>query len=466
MKEYLENYFKEVKNDFNNISLNVKLVYLLSTLLLVLQHLSGWSWDFLVYSMNGEYLFEGGLFMEWLRPPVASMLLGFPQLVVSRSMAEVVFVVFVSTFFLYSSYRICQEYDLNLSYFYPILMMPATIYYGAINGTEMLSLAFAMLFLSELDRERSGIWLGLTFLSRYTYGIIIPLVLVQKDLKKSVKTLLVSAVPVSLWVFYNYIATGHPMKSFANYLGLNLFGRSIHDPLNPLNLFIIGLPASLFLFLFLKGELRNEIDFYSNEVLFVTGFAVLNLLLYFVSNPKPLRYLYPMVLPVAFFATKAIQVNDRFELSGYNVESKHLVVVFSAVSIIAASVIVVVNPLPSPQNFKDAAASAEGCMAQSNAWPMISYAGTPTLPVTQDGDLIVEKGYRIIDYGDGIYGGSADLPVIENGSFYTTYGNKSLCKELEPADKSWIETDLNINEGVNHTPESYLLSKIRGALTG
>ncbi len=460
----LREFRSKVEKKLNNISVKAWFVYLLSTGLMVFQHQTGWSWDFLLYSMNGKYLFADGIFMEWLRPPLASFLLGIPQILVSRALAEIIFIITVSTLFLYAAYRVSEEYDLNFEYFYLLLMMPATIYYGTINGTEMLSLAFAMLFLTELDCERSGLWLGLAFLSRYTYGIFIPLVLIQRDIEKSVKTLLISAVPVSLWILFNYVATGHPMKSFANFLGLQLFERSIHDPLNPLNLIIIGLPVSLLLILFLKEDVREKIDVYSDETLFVAGFAVSNLFLYLISNPKPLRYLYPMVLPVAFFATQAVQQKDVFSLNDREIEINTVIAVFSVFSILAASLMIVANPLAPPQNFREAAESSEGCMAQSNVWPMISYAGTPTLPVTQDEELVIEKGYTIIDYHDRMYNGSANLPVIENTSYYTTYGNKTLCRKPETADKSWIETDLNIQEGMNHTPESYLIFELKTRL--
>lgn len=460
----LTEFQSKVRKKLNKIPPKAWIVYFLSTSLMIFQHQTGWSWDFLVYSMNGEYIFADGIFMEWLRPPVASILIGIPQLLVSRATAEIIFIITVSTLMLYSAYRVSEEYDLAFEYFYLLLMMPATIYYGTINGTEMLSLSFAMLFLSELDYESSGLWLGLAFLSRYTYAIIIPLVFVQRDIKKSVKTLLISAIPVILWAFSNYIATGHLMKSFANYLGLQLFERSIYDPLNPLNLLIIGLPTSLLLILFLRARVREKLDLYSDETIFIMGFTACTLLIYSLSNPKPLRYLYPMVLPVAFFATRAVQGKEYFSLRDRQFEVKKVITIFSAASILISSLIIFTNPLAPPQNFFNAAKSSDGCMAQSNVWPMISYAGTPTIPVTQDEELVDEKGYIIIDYGDNMYDESIDLPVIENNSVYTTYGNLSTCKKQELADKSWIQTDLNIQEGVNHTPESYLFFEFKSRL--
>lgn len=445
----------------DKIPARVGMVYFIATSLMVFQHFSGWSWDFLVYSMNGEYIFSNGMFMEWLRPPIASFILGLPQTVVSRATAEILFIVTVSTLMLYSSYRVSEEYDLRFEYFYLLLMMPATIYYGTINGTEMLSLAFAMLFFAELNKSRTGIWLGLTFLTRYNYGAIIPLTLVQRDLKKTVKTLLISAVPVSIWLAYNHVQTGHFLKSFANYLGLNVLRRSAHDPLNPLNFVLIGLPVSLILLLYLKENYRKKISTTSDEKLFMIGFTLLNSLLYTISGLKPLRYLYPLVLPVAFYATKALQDTEKISFKEYDIGSDHVVSLFSILSLLTAALLILQNPLAPSSNFEMAAESADGCMVESNVWPMISYAGTPAISITyRDRKEVVNEGYRVIDYNNAVYGNSTEMPIIESNELYTVYGNESLCKEPEISDRSWL-TGLNRKTGKNYTSESFMWHEVR-----
>ena len=449
----------------SEVSIEVKLVYLVSTCLMVFQQLSGWNWDFNVYSMNGEYIFTEGIFMEWLRPPLAAFLMGLPQLVVSRSVAELLFVVFTSTLFLYSSVKVCRQHDLELSYFYPLLMTPITVFYGTMNGTEMLSLSFGMLFFSEINRKRSGIWLGLSFLARYPYAVLIPLVLTQKNLWKSIKTVLLSAVPVLVWMGYNFVETGFALKSFANYLGLQLIGRSMHDPLNPINLVLVGLPVTPLLLLYVKEEFRSRIDFRSTEVLFVLGFVAVNLVLYMVSNPKPIRYLYPMAFPIAYFSTRLLQSEDKLELFYREFDCRRVLRVVSVISLVGAVVLTVSNPLGPPENFRQAADSAGDCMVKSQIWPHISYSGTPALPIAQtNASKAVQQGYRIVDYRDLEYGGTADLPVVENTSTYTTYGNSSLCRDQRHSNKSWIQTDVNVLEQENHTPRTYLIDEIQKAI--
>ncbi len=432
---------------------------------MIFQQLSGWNWDFNVYSMNGEYIFTEGIFMEWLRPPLAAFLMVLPQLVVSRSVAELLFVVFTSTLFLYSSLKVCRHHDLELFYFYPLLMTPITVFYGTMNGTEMLSLSFGMLFFSEINRKRSGIWLGLSFLARYPYAVIIPLVLAQKNLRKSIKTLLLSAVPVLVWMVYNFIETGYALKSFANYLGLQLIGRSMHDPLNPVNLLLVGLPVTPLLLLYFKQEFRNKIDFQSTEVLFVLGFVGVNLVLYMASNPKPIRYLYPMAFPIAYFSARLLQDEDNFEFLDREFSCRRVLRIVSVISLVSAVALTVSNPLAPPENFKQAADSAGDCMVKSQIWPHISYSGTPALPIAQtNASKAMQQGYRIVDYRDLEYGGDADLPVVENTSIYTTYGNESLCKDRRHSNKSWIQTDVNVLEQANYTPRTYLVDEIQKAI--
>jgi len=61
----------------------VLVAFVFSTGLMIFQHSRGWAWDFTVYSMIGEYIFHDGIYMEWLRPPVASTIMGLFQFVMS-----------------------------------------------------------------------------------------------------------------------------------------------------------------------------------------------------------------------------------------------------------------------------------------------------------------------------------------------------------------------------------------------
>ncbi|MFB6116842.1 MAG: hypothetical protein ABEK10_05030 [Candidatus Nanosalina sp.] len=435
---------------FSELGFRARAVFMISTFIMVLQHLSGWSWDFLVYSMNGEYMLAGGFFMEWLRPPLASVFLGLPQVFLPRSIAEILFIVAVSSFFLYASRRVAEQYDLNFTYFYLLLMTPVTIYFGTRNGTEMLSLALAMMFFAEIKNERSGAWLGLTFLARYNYGAIIPLTLIQRKPLKILKTLLISAVPVSLWLGYNYLVTGHPLTSFANFLGLNVLRRSASEPLNPVNFLIVGLPSAVLLLLYAKKEFREQVDIKSDAFLFLAGFTVLNSLIYVSGGFKPLRYLYPLVLPIAFYAARAAEELDI----------NHLVDLLSGMGIAAALVLVLINPLAPPGNFEAAAESARGCMTESNVWPMINYAGTQSYPVTyRSTEEKLSEGYRIIDYRNQVFGENSSLPVIAESELYTVYGYEDRCREPLKADRTWI-TGLNEKTGKNYTPESFLFHEV------
>ncbi|EHK01770.1 hypothetical protein HRED_07102 [Candidatus Haloredivivus sp. G17] len=68
---------------------------------MVYQHSQGWAWDFSVYSLNGQYLFHEQVYMEWKRPPLLPVILGFFQYIFSMKASEYVFIVLNSVFFLF-----------------------------------------------------------------------------------------------------------------------------------------------------------------------------------------------------------------------------------------------------------------------------------------------------------------------------------------------------------------------------
>jgi hypothetical protein len=76
----------------------------------------------------------------------------------------------------------------------------------------------------------------------------------------------------------------------------------------------------------------------------------------------------------------------------------------------------------------------------------------------------VQQVYRIVDCRDFEYGGTADLPVVENTSIYTTYIDKYICRDQRHCNGSWIQTDVNVLEQKNHTPRTYLIDEVQKAV--
>jgi len=124
-------------------------LFFFATAFFLYQHSLGIAWDFASYSLNAEYIFFGGDYFEWFRAPLASFLIGlFTFFILPLWVAEYLYIIFVSTLFLYSCLRFCKSFKLKPELFYILILNPFTILVGLAVGTELLTLSFLMLFLS------------------------------------------------------------------------------------------------------------------------------------------------------------------------------------------------------------------------------------------------------------------------------------------------------------------------------
>ena len=443
--EKTKGYPETVRENYSDLTL---IFFLSATGLMLYQHSTGWSWDFNTYSMIGEYIFHGGFYMEWLRPPVASTAMGLLQYVFTRKVSEFVFIGLTSAFFLYSSRRFSESFDLELEKFYVFALTPAVIFFSTMNGTEMLSLAFALLFLADFKSPRSGLWLGLGFLTRYNLGMIIPLVLLQRDIRKIIKTGIISGLTLVPWLLYNYIQTGNPLTSFGNFLMLNVFLRYTSTSLDPHNLLIMTLPTAAILITYLKPEIRKKIT-PGKEDLLMLSYSGLIVLSYLTADYRSLRYLYPLTLPVAFYVSRAWTHIDR-EKVFYAIAAANLV--------IAAGGLTQTGLTPSGK-YIDSAEAVNGCMAESESWVMTNYAGAPTRPVSNENITIdrLQDGYRSISFKGPDYRNLSAPVLVENGRF-TVYGYSELCKEAEKADRTYLE-GFNERNNLNYSFTAYMYER-------
>ncbi|MFB6115579.1 MAG: hypothetical protein ABEK04_04740 [Candidatus Nanohalobium sp.] len=444
---------KKAKAQYRNISEELSPLtvsaFILSTGLMLYQHSLGWSWDFGVYSMIGHYIFHDGFYMEWLRPPVASVIMGLMQFIVPRRIAEYLFIVFSSTVFLYSTKRVSEAYEIDFESFYIFMLTPAAILYSTVAGTEMLSLAFAMLFLADLDSPKTGIWLGLAFLTRYNYGLLIPLTFLQKDLAKTVKTGIISGLTLIPWLLYNYVTTGNPLTSFGNFLMLNVFLRHIDTPLGLENFLLISLPSAVILLSYIKPEVREKISL--NKInLFMLGFTGLTAFSYFTADLRTLRYLYPLVLPVGFYASKAWE----------EIGLREILTALLALNIIFGGISIAKHGMADPHRYKKAAGVLDQCMAESEDWTHLNYAGVPTRPVSSK-EITMErlkKGYRSVSFKDTGYR-NLSAPVIADTETFTIYGYEDRCAEQVKADSTYLD-GFNERTDLNYTFSGYIYERV------
>lgn len=435
----------KIREDYSDLTL---VFFLFATGLMLYQHSTGWSWDFNTYSMIGEYIFHGGAYMEWLRPPLASTAMGLLQYVFTRKISEYVFIGLTSAFFLYSSRRFSESYDLGLEKFYVFALTPAVIFFSTMNGTEMLSLAFALLFLADFRNSKSGLWLGLAFLTRYNFGMLIPLVVLQKDIKKIIKTGIISGLTLVPWLIYNYIQTGNPLASFGNFLMLNVFLRYTSTPLDPQNLLIMTLPTAAILLAYLKPEIRKKIT-PGREDLLILSYSGLIGLSYLTADYRSLRYLYPLTLPVGYYASKAWTHIDR----------EKLFYAIAAVNLVVAAGGLAQTGLTPPGKYIDSVEAVNGCMAESEAWVMTNYAGAPTRPHSNVNITMerLQDGYRSISFKGPEYRNLSAPVLIDNGRF-TVYGYRELCKEPEKADRTYLE-GFNERNNLNYSFTGYVYDR-------
>ena len=299
----------------------VSTLFILSTLFFLVQHYFDFTWDFAAYIINAKYLFYGGNYFEVYRAPMISLILS-PLLLFGKA-APYIYIFLVSLLFLYSikklsdalyekylvKFHISKKITLFLFYFFSLNIF--TLTFGLVVGTELLALSFFQLFLAYfILNKNSGHWLALAFLSRYNFFIFIPFLLFNKSIKKILKNFGLFFIVTLPWLIFNKIKWGNLFTSIADSFYLNIFSRLNRiEAFNPSTLlsvtnwflpfFIIGLIVP---FIILIRSKNKKISNYKFEILFATIFLVFLYDVYSIPF-KVIRYLFNMVLPIAFFST-------------------------------------------------------------------------------------------------------------------------------------------------------------------
>lgn len=312
--------------DLQKLNINIKLfisknkilfnIFIITTLFFIFQHAIILSWDFCAYVLNAKYLFYNGNYFESLRPPLAPLILA--PFILFGKIGEYLYIIVVSSLFLYSSIKLSDtvfvKYKKDKKYirliFYLLLLTPYALTYGVKEGTEILSLSLFEIFLAYLLKGKtSGHYLALAFLSRYSFLFFSPLMLLNKNYKKIIKNFLLFFVIISPWLIFNFFKYGNWLASIVDSYANNIFFRDyLYQPLNYLDilktinwlipLFVFGLILSIISIInWKKSKKENLIHLF---------FIILILLIIYDYNNIPLkqiRYLFNLILPVAYFST-------------------------------------------------------------------------------------------------------------------------------------------------------------------
>lgn len=206
------------------------LLFILSTSFFIYQHYSTLAWDFGAYVLNAKYLFGSGNYFEHYRAPLASFLIGIFS-IFGWKVAEYLFIVFVSSLFLFSTYELSDALGAKSWVIYLISLSPYVLLYGVWQGTELLSLALLELFIAFLIKKKrfSSLFLGLACLTRYNFLIFLPLVIFYEDWKKIIESVAWFAIPFIPFFLFQFHFTGNMLTSIANSYLLNVKMRGYLD---------------------------------------------------------------------------------------------------------------------------------------------------------------------------------------------------------------------------------------------
>lgn len=302
----------------------IGVMFLVSTYLLLYQHYSSLSWDFSSYVLNGKYFFHNGNFFSTLRPPIAPIILGLFYFL--GPISEYLYIILSAILFLYSSIILSDvifqkgiKSEKISTYFsrfvfYALSLGLTTLRYGTSAGTELLTLALLELAIANMFLgKNSGIYLALAFLTKYNSLIFFPILFFNKDIHKILMNILSFCSLVFLWFLYNFIKYGNWFTSFIDAYAINVYNRSyIHIPFNFMHVVnVIGYFLPLLILGLILGivnlvRIKNKWFFYNKYTLFFL--SVMIYVIYDYSN-IPLReprYLFNLILPVAFFSSLLI----------------------------------------------------------------------------------------------------------------------------------------------------------------
>ena len=418
------------------------ILFALSTTFFVYQHFVNFSWDFATYEDNARYWAGQGSYYEPGRPPLVPFLLMLVG-------GEYLFIVLSSMLFLYATIKLADAMKLRREVFYLLLLSPFVLFFGLINGTELLSLALLEMFLAFIGKRYSGIFLGIACLARYNFVIFAPLLLADRNPKKVVLNILFFILPFLPWFLYNFYLTGNAFTSLADSYAINVkFRYYFTQPFSYVHLataITFLLPVFAYgLFRTLKSMHFKRLENEKYNILML-AIMVLSVYLYSSTFSKELRYLFPLALPVAYFSYKG------FDLLRKKPKIFLLTIIVALNLVLFASMNISAN-YESKNKYADAinvlrTNGIENCRLMTNAWPLTNYLDMPSEPFPRK-ELVqqsIDEGNFILFFysiGDPEWGQNKTFleqykTVYKNREFIIL-GNASRCISQEKINQTYL----------------------------
>ncbi len=415
----------------------ILIIFIVATSFFIYQHSVNLSWDFNSYVLNAKYWFANGNYFEPLRPPLMPFIIGLFSFVGWRA-SEFIFIILTSFLFMYSSARLAKSIKFNHIAFYAISLNLYVLNNGLINGTELLSLVFLELFLVFLIENKpvSGLFLGLSALSRYTGLALFPLIFLHLKIKQILKSLLLFGIVISPWFIYNYYKFGNFFTSIADQYANNILYRDyLIQPMQLSHLlqvqnilipfFLIGILIIAYnLLIHLKTlkdyNLKSLLNLISKLKIEIIMFFLLFYSIYSYGNipMKDARYLFNLILPTFYFA----YIGLRYMVKKIKCNKNLLISIAVIIFIVNISITLIQMPnkeYDTPNIYNSAINKLDDlnfsdCSVTSNLWVMLNYLDRPSLPL-QRIELLnssIEAGQIII-----LFKQSSGLDYVHDESF-------------------------------------------------
>ncbi len=447
MKKYTLNKIFETVTENKLICI----LFLASTLFFIWQHSTGVSWDFISYKLNAQYIFSDGSYFEWYRPPLMPFLLGIFSLFGWKT-AEYLFIISVSILYLFACLKFADNFKIDKDIFYAISLTPFLIVHSFSVGTELLSFSLVVLGIAYYERSSSGFFFGLSYLAKSTNLIYAPFMFIGKSYKKILLCFLFYSLTVLPWLIYNYVLTGNPFTNFMDgYASQVKFRGYMNTPFSFKDLVIAGNYLLLFGLFGLIKKLKEikSINFREKrfvEFVIIILFLILTLYAYYHVPLKIERYLFNIVLPLAYFSTVfLVKINKKVV---------YAIILFSFVALLVIPVwkVRLQDDSLYKQTLEETRMLIARCSLQSNSWIYLNNLGRLTEPAP-DKRIIIHKlneGYKILLFNnveepDYTYDRKfiESLPIIKKTNDYVLIGMSDYCKQTTTYHKTYLE---NIGE--------------------
>ncbi|MCR4335141.1 MAG: hypothetical protein NUV57_01240 [archaeon] len=353
-----------------------------------LQQFSGFSWDLIVYQLQGQWFCGNQVYFEWLRPPLPGFInciFGANNLSVLFSIALASLLYFVAILFTYLKEKGFSDKFLvaGFSFLFPIILIQSNA------GSDLFALSFLLLAFAFDSPLKKGFFFGLATLARYNF-FLYGLILIYKEKPKNLAKLFVPVILLWLpWLFYNYSETGDAFFSVKESIFLNISQKGLFGSFDLLSIIII-----IFFLISLALNKRFEI---SKKYNLAAIFASIQFLF---SGIKELRFLNLLVPAQALNLSKTTNPNIKKFLS------------VLIILLFMFSIVILLNYPPSNPILPEGEFLKE-CRVASDNWVYFYPQGIVAEPLNLGNDLnsLLEKGIVLVVFNETAF----NLP--ENGAY-------------------------------------------------